>query len=77
MDIMITKLTSKHQTTIPKEVRKALKLGAKDHLAFEILPDHTVILRRVNPLDVEYYNALSHTLNEWGSEDDEQAYGNL
>jgi len=54
-----------------------LKLSAKDHLAFENLSDHTVILRRVNPLDEEYYNSLSHALNEWESEDDEQAYGNL
>lgn len=76
-NVLITKLTTKHQTTIPKAVREALHLHSKDHIAFEILPDQTVILRRVTPLDVEYYKALASTLSEWESEEDDKAYGNL
>jgi antitoxin PrlF len=77
MDILISKLTSKHQTTVPKAVRDALKLSTRDHIGFEILTDNTVILRRITPLDFEYYSALKHTLSEWESDDDEKAYGNL
>lgn len=74
---LITKLTSKHQTTVPKAVREVLQLSSKDQIAFEILPDNTVILRRVTPLDIEYYHALTSTLSEWESGEDESAYGNL
>ena len=38
-------LTSKGQTTIPKEVRDGLKLQAKDQLNFTLMPDGTVIMR--------------------------------
>ena len=38
-------LTSKGQTTIPKEVRDALKLQAKDQLSFTLMPDGTVLMR--------------------------------
>jgi antitoxin PrlF len=38
-------LTSKGQTTIPKEVREHLKLQSGDQIDFMIRPDGTVILR--------------------------------
>ena len=38
-------LTSKGQTTIPKEVRDGLGLQAQDLLSFTLLPDGTVIMR--------------------------------
>lgn len=38
-------LTSKGQTTIPKEVRDALNLQAQDQLNFTLMPDGTVLMR--------------------------------
>ena len=38
-------LTSKGQTTIPKEVRHHLKLQSGDQIDFVILPDGSVVIR--------------------------------
>ncbi len=71
------KLTSKYQATIPKEVRKQLHLESGDQIVYELLQDGTVIVRKSSPLDLEYLRALNTTLNEWESDEDEQAYKNL
>lgn len=72
-----SKMTSKYQATIPKEIRDALKLKAGDLLIFEVLPDNTVIVRKGFPFDVEYAKSLSSTLSEWDSENDDEAYRDL
>ena len=41
-------LTSKGQTTIPKEIRDSLGLKAKDQLNFTQMPNGTVIMRVKN-----------------------------
>lgn len=71
------KLTSKYQATIPKEIRKQLQLESGDQIIYELLQDGTVIVRKSSPLDLEYLLALNTTLNEWESDEDEQAYKNL
>jgi antitoxin PrlF len=38
-------ITSKGQTTIPKEIRDGLGLKPKDKVHFTLLPDGTVIMR--------------------------------
>ncbi len=38
-------LTSKGQTTIPKDIRDALGLKASDELIFTLLTDGTVVMR--------------------------------
>lgn len=38
-------LTSKGQTTIPKEIRDALSMKAGDRLTFTLMPDSTVVMR--------------------------------
>lgn len=38
-------LTSKGQTTIPKEIRDSLSMKAGDRMTFTLMPDGTVIMR--------------------------------
>ncbi|MCX7090368.1 MAG: AbrB/MazE/SpoVT family DNA-binding domain-containing protein [Legionellales bacterium] len=72
----ISTLTSKGQATIPAEVRKKLELKAGDKVMFEII-DHNVVLRKAQAFDLEYHQALSQTLSEWSSTEDDEAYGDL
>lgn len=73
----IAKITAKGQTTIPREVREALMVAAGDLIAWEVEPDGTATVRRVQPLDVEYLRALEATLEEWAGDADEEAYRDL
>jgi antitoxin PrlF len=41
-------LTSKGQTTIPKEIRDSLRLKPGDRMTFTLLPDGTVLMRVKN-----------------------------
>ncbi len=76
MQTAISKLTKKYQATVPKAVRKKLNLNAGDIIAFEIDSD-IIKLRKANPIDVKFFSALVPTLNEWNSENDEEAYNGL
>ena len=72
-----SKLTSKYQATIPNEIRKHLHLERGDEILYELLPDDTVVIRKITPLDLDYLKALNSTLSEWESDEDEQAYKDL
>lgn len=77
MRLLKAKLTSKFQATIPKEVRKTLRLKAQDQIVYEITEDNEVILRKATPLDLDYLEALNFTLSEWNTVEDDEAYKNL
>jgi AbrB family looped-hinge helix DNA binding protein len=76
MQTATSKLTKKFQATVPKAVRKKLDLNAGDIIAFEIDND-TIKLRKARPIDIEFFSALVPTLNEWNTENDEEAYNGL
>lgn len=71
-----SKLTTKYQATIPEPVRKRLQVEAGDVIAFDIEGD-VVRVRKAQPLDLAYAQALVGTLVEWDSEADEEAYRDL
>jgi antitoxin PrlF len=71
-----SKLTSKFQATIPKDVRKKLKLKAGDTIIFDSVRGD-IIIKKGTPLDKEYLRALTDTLSEWNSEEDEKNYEHL
>jgi len=75
--IAVTKITAKGQTTVPREVRAALQARPGDLIVWEVGPDGTATVRRLQPLDVEYLRALEGTLSEWASPADEEAYRDL
>jgi bifunctional DNA-binding transcriptional regulator/antitoxin component of YhaV-PrlF toxin-antitoxin module len=76
MGTTTSKLTTKYQATIPEPVRKHLHVEAGDVIAFDIEGD-VVRLRKAQPLDLAYAQALAGTLGEWDSEADEAAYRDL
>ena len=71
-----SKLTTKHQATIPESVRQSLQLSAGDAIVFDISDSH-VSIRKAQPLDVLFAQSLEGTLTEWGTEADERAYRDL
>jgi antitoxin PrlF len=71
---MITsRLTSKAQTTIPLPIREALRLSEGDELAYQIEGNRVVITkRRRGPIEEPFA-----AFDEWSSEADIRAYGDL
>lgn len=72
----ITTLTSKHQATIPADVRKQLDLHAGDKIGFVFARDRVYIVK-IQPFDLVYHEALESTLSEWDSSEDDEAYHDL
>jgi len=72
-----SKLTSKFQATIPKDVRDKLKLKAGDSVVFQVVDKNLIVIKKSTPLDKEYFKALRKTLSEWESSDDEAAFKHL
>lgn len=71
--MIVSKLTSKAQTTIPQPVRAALRLAPGDELAYEI-DDGRVILTKASRRERDDpFRAFS----EWDSEADRKAYAGL
>jgi len=51
-------LTSKGQTTIPKEIRDSLAMKAGDRMTFTLMPDATVVMRLKTKSITELAGAL-------------------
>ena len=74
--MLISSLTQKGQATIPAPVREFLHLHSGDKLGFDI-ENEQVIIRKIEPFDYAYHQALTGTLSEWNSTEDEDDYKNL
>jgi len=61
---------------LPKVVREAIGAEPGDMVVYEV-EGSTVRLRRVDPFDVEFHEALARTLDEWTSDEDEAAFRDL
>jgi antitoxin PrlF len=51
-------LTSKGQTTIPKDIRDSLSMKAGDRMTFTLMPDATVVMRLKTKSITELAGAL-------------------
>ena len=71
-----SKVSSKAQITLPRKVREALGAKAGDLIAYEVEGD-TVRLKRLEPFDAAFHHALSSTLDEWATDEDEEAFRDL
>lgn len=72
--MIISKLTSKSQTTIPQPVRAALQLKPGDELVYEIV-DQRVILTKAQ--DGSKTDDPFRTFEEWNTEADAKGYADL
>ena len=71
--MIISRLTSKAQTTIPQAVRFALNVKEGDSLAYEIREDGVVLSKAPQGPPGDPFA----TFDEWGSDVDSKAYGQL
>jgi len=71
-----SKISSKAQITLPRKVREALGAKAGDIIAYEV-EGNLVKLKRLEPFDAAFHQALSSTLDEWATEEDEEAFRDL
>ena len=71
-----SKISSKAQITLPRKVREALGAKTGDMLVYEVEGD-VVRLKRLEPFDAAFHHALSSTLDEWATEEDEEAFRDL
>jgi AbrB family looped-hinge helix DNA binding protein len=76
---MITgRVTTKGQVTLPKQIRERLHIQAGDTLAYDVESDGVLRVRKMEPFDREWHQALSATLaEEWNSPEDEEAFRDL
>lgn len=58
MTVIVTTLTSKGQTTIPKEIRDGLGMKPGDQMTFTLLPDGAVLMRVKNKSVQDLYGRL-------------------
>ena len=72
--VIVSKLTSKAQTTIPQPIRVALGLQPGDELSYEIVDGRVMLakVQRGTTLDDPF-----RTFEEWRSEADTTAYAGL
>ncbi len=73
----IAKVTAKGQTTIPREIREALRVEPGNLILWEAGDDGSATVRRIEPFDLDYLRAVEGTLGEWAGEADETAYREL
>ena len=72
----ISKISAKGQTTIPAKIRNKLELGIGDIVVYEIKYEG-VLVRKVVDTNDSYLSAISSTLEEWNSDEDNEAWCDL
>ncbi|MGF1610300.1 MAG: type II toxin-antitoxin system PrlF family antitoxin [Kiloniellales bacterium] len=73
---IVSRLTSRARTTIPKAVRDALALEPNDSILYRI-EGGSVVLCKATTLDVAFLSRLQASMIEWSSPEDEEAYSDL
>ncbi len=72
----ISKISLKGQITIPGKIRKAIGLKPGDMVSYSV-ENGVIIMKRIEPFDSKFHAALSETMEEWNSPEDEEAFRDL
>jgi antitoxin PrlF len=72
--MIVSKLTSKAQTTIPQPVRAALNLQPGDEIAYEIVDGRVIVTKAHHRGKTD---DPFRTFEEWSSKADARAYADL
>ena len=75
--MIISKLTTKAQTTIPQPIRAALHLNPGDAILYVIEGSQVHILKAPEQEQHDVHDNPFATFTEWNGEDDDDAYANL
>jgi antitoxin PrlF len=71
MGVTVARITSKGQTTIPKEIRELLDVGPGDEIVFEVR-EREVTVRKLPAVDREWLKAVGSGLSEWADDLDDE-----
>jgi AbrB family looped-hinge helix DNA binding protein len=74
--MLTSKISSKGQTVLPREVREQLGLKQGSSVAYRIEGD-CVTLRKLPDYDVEWHRAIAAVCTEWFTPEDEEEYRDL
>ena len=70
--MMQSTITDKFQTTIPLEVRRALKLSPRQRVSYEVRPDGSAVMRPIPQLD-ELFGSVKLGKPVAGTRDEKRA----
>ena len=73
---MTSKITSKGQITLPKEIRDKLGVHSGDTLVYEV-EGNAVRVRKAEAFDLAWHRAVSMTVAEWDSAYDHENFDDL
>lgn len=73
MNMIYSKITSKSQTVIPREVREKLGLKPGDRVRYALTTKGVILEKAMESVEDDPFAVFT----EWASEADEKAYGNL
>jgi antitoxin PrlF len=71
--VVLAKLTSKGQATIPEPIRKRLRLSPGDRIAFAV-EGGRVTMRRAEPLDAGFLKLATESFADWNSKEAEEDF---
>ena len=71
-----SRLSAKGQVTIPKELRESVGLQPGDMVGYEV-NNGVISLTRIEPFDAAFHAAISDTLDEWMTPEDDEAFRDL
>lgn len=72
--MLTSKISAKGQVTIPKQIREELGASEGDLVVYGV-KGNVVTLTKFEPFDRAYHAALTDTLSEWDSPEDDEAFG--
>lgn len=72
-----SKVSSKGQAVLPRDVRRHLKIEPGDSIGFLIGRGGEVTVRKIDPLDAAFLKLASESFSDWNDPEAERAFRDL